>query len=229
MLIGITKFPGTNNELDVARAIQSFDVETKLLFPSEADLVPKMDAIIIAGGFSYGDYLRPGAIATKTPLMEAIRNYATNGQYVLGICNGFQILCESGLLPGVLTTNISTRFISKWVEVIVEETNNPVFSDLEGQILRLPIAHYDGRYYDTEENIQRLKNEQRIALKYCSPEGDVGISSNPNGSLENIAGIINRKGNVIGMMPHPERAAFDYLGSTDGRKILGNFLEACKC
>jgi len=229
MQIGVTKFPGTNNELDVVKALKSLGEETQLLTWSDSSLVQKMDAIIIAGGFSYGDYLRPGVIAAKTPLMEAIKDYALNGHYVLGICNGFQILCESGLLPGALTTNLSTRFISKWVNVRVEYSNNPVLSGLEGEILRLPIAHYEGRYYNIDDEIHKLTKNKQIAFRYCTEKGEISDFANPNGSLENIAGIFNPEGNVLGMMPHPERAAFDYLGSLDGRKLLQNFLEACRC
>ncbi|MHA1686485.1 MAG: phosphoribosylformylglycinamidine synthase I [Candidatus Heimdallarchaeaceae archaeon] len=229
MQIGVTKFPGTNNELDVVKALKSLGEEAQLLTYSDSALVHKMDAIIIAGGFSYGDYLRPGIIAAKTPLMEAIKEYALNGHYVLGICNGFQILCESGLLPGALTTNLSTRFISKWVHVLVEPSGNSLFSGLEGEILRLPIAHYEGRYYNTNDEIQKLIKTKRIALRYCTKKGEISQLANPNGSLENIAAVLNQEGNVLGMMPHPERAAFDYLGSLDGRKLLQNFLEVCKC
>jgi len=228
MMVGITKFPGTNNELDVAKVLRSLDIPYRFLFPSDNSL-SDLDAIVIAGGFSYGDYLRAGVLASHTPLMYAIKEFASSGHFVIGICNGFQILCESRILPGVLTPNLSTHFISKWVYVRVESTSSPLLVDLVDDVLMMPIAHYEGRYYAPSSVLSDLRSNNQIALRYCDANGVPNSRSNPNGSIDNIAGIVNRSGNVLGLMPHPERASFDYLGSTDGRKLFENLLEVVKC
>lgn len=229
MQIGITKFPGTNNEQDVARIINELGMETVYIPHYESQLVSNMDAIVLAGGFSYGDYLRPGVIAAHSQLMNRIIEFARDGSVVIGICNGFQMLCETGLLPGVLLTNTSTKFISKWVNIRVNKTVSPLLKNLEGEVLKLPIAHYEGNYYDIQRNIESLKKNHQIVLQYCDEEGKIIPESNPNGSTLNIAGIVNKHGNILGMMPHPERASFNYLRGTDGRIIFSNLKETLKC
>jgi phosphoribosylformylglycinamidine synthase len=229
MQVGITKFPGTNNELDVKRILDNLEIENTLIYPNEVTKMNEMDALVLAGGFSYGDYLRPGIIAVQTPIMENLPKYVKSDRFVIGICNGFQMLCETSILPGVLSTNTSTKFISKWVNIKTINTNSPLLQGMDNSILRIPIAHFEGRYYNTNEEIRKLADENQIAFKYCSEKGEISSNANPNGSTENIAGIINTKGNVLGMMPHPERASFDYLGSEDGKVIFRNLSEELKC
>ncbi len=228
MKIGVTKFPGTNNEQDIVRVLQSLNVQNQLIGPYDAEKLNQLDAVVIAGGFSYGDYLRPGIIAAKTQMTEGIKKFVEEGKFVLGICNGFQILCEAGILPGVLTTNTSTKFISKWIRIKTEHTSSIFLKEMESMILNIPIAHFEGNYYNPSEGVDLLKSNNQIAFRYCTKEGIVDELSNPNGSIENIAGIISKEGNVLGMMPHPERASFDYLGSEDGRKIFTNLIEELK-
>jgi phosphoribosylformylglycinamidine synthase len=227
--VGITKFPGTNNELDVARALRSLGVKYDFIFPEDINLFQEIDAVVIAGGFSYGDYLRPGAIASQTPIIEKLQDFNNEGRFIIGICNGFQILCELKILPGVLTTNSSTRFISKWVYIKTEGTKSPLLERMEDQVLRIPIAHFDGRYFVQSDKIEELKSSKLIAFRYSTKEGEITEQSNPNGSIENIAGILNSEGNVLGLMPHPERASFDYLGSDDGKVIFENLVRELKC
>lgn len=229
MKIGITKFPGTNNEQDIVRILDFLNAETELLYPRDYRKLHSFDALILAGGFSYGDYLRAGVIAARTTLIDELYDFINSEKFVLGICNGFQMLCEANYLPGVLTTNTSTRFISKWVNIKVNITNSPLLKGLESRVMRIPIAHYEGNYYNTEESIKQLKDYSQIAFQYCNEKKVVEPVSNPNGSIENIAGIVNDKGNVLGMMPHPERASFPYLGSIDGRSIFENLIEELKC
>jgi phosphoribosylformylglycinamidine synthase len=177
--------------------------------------------VILPGGFSYGDYLRAGAIARFSPVMQAVKAFAAAGGLVLGICNGFQILCESGLLPGALMRNRSLKFICQFVHIRVEATTMPFTHLYEvGQVLRLPIAHADGNYYCDAETLVELQRENRILFRYCDEQGQVTDETNPNGSLDNIAGICNRERNVLGLMPHPERASEEILGSSDGRTLF---------
>lgn len=229
MRIGITKFPGTNNELDVKRVLSSLGIKNELIYPDDVKKMDEMDALILAGGFSYGDYLRPGIIAVQTPVIENLHDYSNSERFVIGICNGFQMLCETSLLPGVLSTNTSTKFISKWVNIKTGITSSPLLKGMENKILKIPIAHFEGRYYDKDEEITKLANKNQIAFKYCRKDGEISLVENPNGSVENIAGIVNRKGNVLGMMPHPERASFKYLGSEDGKIIFENLIGELKC
>jgi phosphoribosylformylglycinamidine synthase len=229
MQVGITKFPGTNNELDVRRVLDSLGIKNELIYPNDIKKMDEMDALILAGGFSYGDYLRPGIIAVQTPIIENLHEYAKSERFVIGICNGFQMLCETSLLPGILSTNTSTKFISKWVKIKTSANGSPLLKGMENKILKIPIAHFEGRYYDKNEKITKLSEKNQIAFKYCNSEGEISTENNPNGSVENIAGIVNEKGNVLGMMPHPERASFQYLGSDDGRIIFENLIEELKC
>lgn len=229
MKIGITKFPGTNNEQDVTRVLNCLNVENELLYPRDYRKLKDFDALILAGGFSYGDYLRAGVVAARTSLIDELHDFIISEKFVLGICNGFQMLCEANYLSGVLTTNTSTRFISKWVNIKVNKTNSPLLKGLESKVMRIPIAHYEGNYYNTEESIKQLENNSQIAFQYCNEKEVVDPMSNPNGSIANIAGIVNNKGNILGMMPHPERASFSYLGSIDGRSIFENLIEELRC
>lgn len=229
MKIGVTKFPGTNNEQDVLRALSKLDVKGILVKPYENKSLEEFDALILTGGFSYGDYIRPGVLAAHSPLLEDLPNFVETERFVLGICNGFQILCETNILPGILTTNRSTKFISKWIYLKSNQNSSPLLKETDNKVLKLPIAHYDGRYYNKENEIEELDSKNQIAFQYCDKDGNVTHGSNPNGSIRNIAGIINSKGNVLGLMPHPERASFDYLGSEDGIQIFINLLEEIKC
>ena len=229
MKIGVTKFPGTNNEQDVLRALLKLNVKGILVKPYENKSLDEFDALILAGCFSYGDYLRPGILAAQTPLLEDLPSYVDSGRFVIGICNGFQILCETRILPGILATNTSTKFISKWIYLKSNNNNSPLLRETLDKILRLPIAHFDGRYYNNENMIEQLCLKNQIAFQYCDENGNITQTSNPNGSIRNIAGITNSRGNVLGLMPHPERASFDYLGSEDGMQIFINLLEEIKC
>jgi phosphoribosylformylglycinamidine synthase len=195
------------------------------LWHKDADL-KDVDVVILPGGFSYGDYLRCGAIARFSPVMREVTRFAEAGGLVLGICNGFQILVEAGLLPGVLLRNASLRFACKHVQVRVENAFTPFTSVCaQGDVLTIPIAHGEGNYFADEETIRRLEANGQVAFRYCSPSGEITAESNPNGSLGNIAGIVNERGNVLGMMPHPERAADPLLGHTDGQKVFASLLE----
>jgi phosphoribosylformylglycinamidine synthase I len=228
--IAVLRFPGTNNENDVLRALSMIDGANPILVPSRKGLagLEEVDAIVIPGGFSYGDYLRAGAVASVETITEGVRDLAEDGKPVLGICNGFQILTEMGLLPGVLLPNKSARFICKWVYLKISDHPTMFTEGIEGSIIRVPIAHAEGNYYCSEEERESLRDELRIPFQYCSASGELDLAYNPNGSLDNIAGIINQKGNVLGMMPHPERASRPVLGSSDGLAILENFVRATK-
>ena len=230
MTIAVLRFPGTNNENDVIRALSLINGANPILVPSRKGLagLEEADAIVIPGGFSYGDYLRAGAVASVETITEGVRDLAEDGKPIIGICNGFQILTEMGLLPGALLPNKSAHFVCKWVYLKISD-NTTIFTEgMEGRVIRIPIAHAEGNYYCTEEERVSLNDEFRIPFKYCNEAGDVDIAFNPNGSIDNIAGIINQKGNVLGMMPHPERASRPVLGSSDGLAILENFVRAIK-
>lgn len=218
MKFGVIVFPGSNCDIDLFLAIQDIIKEEVAYIPHTATDLTGFDAILIPGGFSYGDYLRCGAIARFSNVMEAVIEFANAGKPVFGTCNGFQILTEAGLLPGVLLKNDSIKFVCKTQNVKVE-TNQSIFTSQyeTGETLRLPIAHGEGNYYCDDETLEKLKANNQIIFTY---EG-----TNPNGSLENIAGITNEKGNVLGMMPHPERAMEDLLGSDSGRKLFGSVVE----
>ncbi len=209
--IGVVLFPGSNCELDVQEVVRAAGQETKILWHGD-DSVDGVDAIIVPGGFAHGDYLRPGAIARFSPVMKAIEEFAKSGGPVLGICNGFQILTEAGLLPGALQKNSGLRFLCSTVDVRVESTNSVLTSRVElGSTLRLPINHFEGNYTCSSETLAMLRSEDRVVLRYVE---------NPNGSVDNIAGICSEKRNVVGLMPHPERACNAILGSDDGIDLL---------
>jgi phosphoribosylformylglycinamidine synthase len=226
---GTVVFPGSNCDRDAYHVTQNiFGKESELLWHKEADL-KGCNVIILPGGFSYGDYVRSGAIAKVSPIMKEIVAFANKGGIVLGICNGFQILLESGLLPGVMLKNKSLKFISK--DIYVKVTNKKTFftSEIEKDVLRIPIAHAEGNYFAEKETINELAANEQIVFQYSSSEGIIDEKYNPNGSIMNIAGIINKDGNVLGMMPHPERCADERLGNTDGagifKSIIVNFAE----
>jgi len=223
---GIVVFPGSNCDHDayyVCKKILGQDAV--FLWHKESDL-QDVDVIILPGGFSYGDYLRCGAIARFSPVMKEVVRFAEAGGTVIGICNGFQILLEAGLLPGVLLRNASLRFVCKYVWLKVENANTRFTGTCAtGAVLSVPIAHGDGNYFTDPDTLEQLEENRQIVLRYCDAEGRMSPGANPNGSLENIAGIINRQGNVLGMMPHPERASDPLLRHTDGQKIFRSMIE----
>jgi len=220
MRFGIIIFPGTWSERDCYYALSDIlkqDVE--YIWHKETDL-SKYDCVILPGGFSYGDYLRPGAIARFSPVMTALERFASRDKLVIGICNGFQVLCESGLLPGALIRNNHLEYRCQWTHLKTENTSTAFTSQCKnGKILKIPISHYEGSYYADDATLAELETDKRIIFRYSTPAGQINESANPNGSLHNIAGIINKKGNVLGMMPHPERACEHLLGSSDGNII----------
>jgi len=218
---GVVIFPGSNCDYDAYYVLKKiYNYEVNFLWHKETDL-KNVDVVILPGGFSYGDYLRSGSIARFSPIMNSVIDFANKGGHVLGICNGFQILLEAGLLPGVLLKNNSLQFVSKDVYLTVEN-NNTVFTkeNKNNEVLKVPIAHGEGNYFTDEDTLKSLIDNNQIVFKYCSPVGKVEEGFNPNGSLKNIAGIINKDGNVLGMMPHPERASDPVLGKTDGKLIF---------
>ena len=217
MKVGVVTFPGSNCDYDCYKAAQEvLEGETIFLWHKDHDL-GGVDAVFLPGGFSYGDYLRAGAIAQLSPIMREVRHFAAGGGPVVGICNGFQILCEAGMLPGALIRNRSLRFISRPVHLRVEAARTVFTSSYKpGQVLRIPIAHGEGCYVADDHVLDELEAQGRVAFRYCTPEGEVTEGANPNGAARNIAGIVSAEGNVLGMMPHPERAVDALLGSTDG-------------
>jgi len=220
---GVVIFPGSNCDYDAYYALRKiFDFEVTFLWHKETEL-KNSDVIILPGGFSYGDYLRTGAIARFSPIMNSVINFAKEGGYVMGICNGFQILLEAGLLPGIMLKNKSLKFICKDVYLSAANRDTAFTEGIpEKKILKVPIAHGDGNYFADEETLKSLIENNQIVFKYCSSEGAEDDQFNANGSLMNIAGIINKDGNVLGMMPHPERCCDAVLGKTDGRLIFNS-------
>jgi phosphoribosylformylglycinamidine synthase subunit PurQ / glutaminase len=224
--IGVVVFPGSNCDHDCEHVFTDVLGQSVTMIWHKATTVSGLDAIVIPGGFSYGDYLRTGAIARFSPVMNAVKEYAQHGGLVLGICNGFQILLEAGLLPGAMLRNRSLHFVCKDVHVRVENAATPFTgSCTPGQVLRIPVAHAEGNYYTDPVTLAGLQANAQIVLRYCSSEGHVTAESNPNGSLDSIAGMCNAEGNVFGMMPHPERCAEELLGNQDGRLIFASMLE----
>lgn len=225
MNAAVIVFPGSNCDRDVKVALaRSMGREPLMVWHRDSDF-PKVDLIVLPGGFSYGDYLRSGAMAARSPVMREVILRANRGVPVLGICNGFQILTETGLLPGALMRNAGLKFICRDVYLKVE-TSDSAFTGgyAKGQVVRFPVAHHDGNYYADAETIKRIDGEGRIALRYCDEKGRVTAESNVNGSLGNIAAILSEKKNVIGMMPHPERLADAELGGSDGRAMFDHFV-----
>ena len=226
MRVGVVTFPGSNCDYDCYKASQEvLGAETVFLWHKDHDL-QDVDVVFLPGGFSYGDYLRAGAIAQISPIMREVRDFAARGGPVVGICNGFQILCESGMLPGALIRNRTLRFLSKPVHIRVEASRAPFTSQYRaGDVLRVPIAHGEGCYIAEPEVLAALEGEGRIAFRYCTPDGAVTEAANPNGSVANIAGIVSAEGNVLGMMPHPERAVDPLLGSDHGAGLFRSVAE----
>lgn len=229
MKFGVVIFPGSNCDHDAYHVISKvIGQPVDFIWHKETD-VDSFDAIILPGGFSYGDYLRTGAIARFSPVMNSIKEFANSGGLVIGICNGFQILCEAGLLPGALLRNRSLKYICEHVNLRVEQLNTPFTSDCSAnQILSVPIAHGEGNYFCDPATLAELEGEGRVIFRYCDATGNITDAANPNGSLNNIAGICNRERNVLGMMPHPERASESALGSNDGRVIFRSMADSLR-
>lgn len=229
MRFGIVVFPGTWSDQDCHHAItETMCQEADYVWHKDTDL-SQYDCVVLPGGFSYGDYLRSGAIARFSPVMKSVEKFARNGGLVIGICNGFQILCESGLLPGALIRNNHLQFRCEWTNLVVENKSSPFSRACKtGQVLRIPISHGEGSYYTDKATLEKLNSEERILFRYCDPLGMSDPNSNPNGSVENIAGIVNEDGNVLGMMPHPERCCEKELGGTDGRLIFQSLIDSFK-
>jgi phosphoribosylformylglycinamidine synthase subunit PurQ / glutaminase len=227
MKFGVIVFPGSNCDRDIAMVVRDLlHQPTRMVWHEDSDL-SDLDVIILPGGFSYGDYLRCGAIARFSPALQATVKHAEQGKLVLGVCNGFQVLTEVGLLPGALMRNRDLHFICDRLPLKVERTDLPWTQNYQpGQVITLPVAHGEGCYYADPETLSELEAHHQILFRYCSPTGETDAASNPNGSLNNIAGICNQRGNVLGMMPHPERAADAALGITDGMHLFQGLLMA---
>ncbi|MCB2100970.1 MAG: phosphoribosylformylglycinamidine synthase subunit PurQ [Rhodobacterales bacterium] len=229
MKAAVVVFPGSNCDRDMQVALrEAFGHEPAMVWHGDSDL-PDVDLIALPGGFSYGDYLRCGAVASHSPIMAEVKRRAAKGVKVLGVCNGFQVLTEAGLLPGVLMRNTTLKYICKDVHLSVERADTPFTAGYRaGQVIRIPIAHHDGNFFIDDDGLKRLEGEGRVAFRYVTPKGKATAAANPNGSLNNIAGILNEAGNVLGMMPHPERLADTDLGGTDGRPMFTGLAEVLK-
>lgn len=227
MKSAVLVFPGINRETDMARALTLVTGRAPaMVWYAETSLPAGTDLVVVPGGFSYGDYLRCGAIAARAPVMDAVRSHAAGGGLVLGVCNGFQILCESGLLPGVLMRNARLKFICREVFLRVEHSESPFTCGYNaGQVIRVPVAHGEGNYIADDETIARLEGEGRVLYRYASPDGKLDPAWNVNGAINAIAGIANERGNVLGMMPHPENHVEAAMGSTDGRGLFAGLAE----
>jgi len=217
-------FPGSNCDRDMDVALKKFGFKNQMVWHNDTN-IPKSDLIVLPGGFSYGDYLRCGSIAAKSKIIKSVIDFANSGGLVLGICNGFQILIETGLLPGALLTNKYLKFICKNVFVKLNENESKYFNKIKKNILELHIAHNDGNYFCTDDELKSLDDNNQIAVKYCSKDGDISENYNPNGSIKNIAGIFNKNKNILGMMPHPERVIDRSLSSEDGAFFFKNLIE----
>lgn len=226
MKFGVVIFPGSNCDADTFHALETFGQDVAYVWHQDTDLTG-IDCVVLPGGFSYGDYLRCGAVARFSPVMGAIADFAAGGGLVIGICNGFQILLEAGLLPGAMLANKKLKFLCRFVTVRVETTATPFTGAAGvGSVLRIPIAHFEGNYFADEATLAAMKANDQIVLRYCAADGDVAPEAAPNGALDNIAGICNEGRNVFGMMPHPERCCDDVLTSTDGRVIFESIVSA---
>jgi phosphoribosylformylglycinamidine synthase len=227
-VFAVLQFPGSNDDRDTVFALKSvLGGEARLVWHKQAELPAGTRAVVLPGGFSYGDYLRCGAMARFSPVMGAVRRFADAGGLVLGICNGFQVLCEAGLLPGVLVRNRDLHFVCEFVHVRVERSDTAFTSRARpGEVLRLPVKHGEGCFYAAREELARLEERGQIWLRYSTPEGRLEDAANPNGSLDHVAGVANERGNVFGLMPHPEHAVEGAIGGRDGGKILGSLLDA---
>ncbi|MBT7481111.1 MAG: phosphoribosylformylglycinamidine synthase subunit PurQ [Flavobacteriales bacterium] len=226
MKFGVVIFPGSNCDMDMVYVLENImKKEVVKLWHKDTDL-QNCDFIILPGGFSFGDYLRSGAIANYSPIMGKVVDHANNGGYVMGICNGFQILCESGILPGALLHNTNHKFICKNIHLKTITKNTLVTNQYADNAIKIPIAHGEGRFHADEKTLEELKNNDQILFKYCDENGEINDESNPNGSLLNIAGVCNKNRNVFGMMPHPERAADIELKNTDGKILFDSILNS---
>jgi phosphoribosylformylglycinamidine synthase subunit PurQ / glutaminase len=221
MKFGVIIFPGSNCDRDAYWTVEHVLNQRAAYLWHESHDLENCDAVIVPGGFAYGDYLRTGAIAKFSPVMESVRKFSASGGLVLGICNGFQILCESGLLPGALMRNVGLKYVCKPVQVRVENANTPFTNACtQGEVLTIPIGHMEGNYFCDAATLDQLQRENRVVFRYSTPDGEVTSAANPNGSLDNIAGICSPGGNVVGMMPHPERSAEPELGCSEGLKVF---------
>jgi phosphoribosylformylglycinamidine synthase I len=227
MKAAIVVFPGSNRERDAEAALtQAMGRKPIMVWHRDTEL-PDVDLVLVPGGFSYGDYLRCGAIAAHSPILREVKARADKGMAVIGVCNGFQIITEAGLLPGILLRNASLKFVCKNVRLKVETSQSLFTSQYEqGQVLSIPVAHHDGNYFADPKTLDELEANGQVAFRYCSPEGEFGDEHNPNGSARSIAGIFNRTKNVLGMMPHPENAIDPLQGSTDGKALFKSMVEA---
>ena len=227
MRFGIVVFPGTWSDTDCYHAVaEVLQQDAQYLWHQEST-INDVDCLILPGGFSYGDYLRTGAIARFSPVMSAIKKFANDGGLVIGICNGFQILCEAELLPGVLIRNNDLRFHCEWTNLRIENSNTKFTSRVsEKTVISVPISHGEGNYFADSGTIESLNNNGQVVFRYSSPSGQIDDSFNPNGSIDNIAGIVNKQGNVLGMMPHPERCCEEIVGGTDGRIIFESIIDS---
>lgn len=227
MKSAVIVFPGSNCDRDGATVLESVTGKKPHMVWHQETVLPEVDLVFLPGGFSYGDYLRSGAMAARSPIMQAVRAHANKGAFVMGVCNGFQVLTETGLLPGTLMRNRDQKFICKTVHLRTESTQSPFTGGYQpGQVLAIPVAHHDGCYVADKLTLKKLNYQEQIAFRYCDAAGEVSEASNPNGSMENIAGILNESRNVLGMMPHPERHAEDLLGGVDGRMMFKSLLAA---
>ena len=225
MRSSVIVFPGSNCDRDIATALEKFQFKNKMVWHKESEL-PKSDLIVIPGGFSYGDYLRSGAIAAKSNIINEVIKAANKGCLILGVCNGFQILIETGLLKGALLRNKNLKFLSKDIFIKVQKKNNKFCNKYkDGQILKLNIAHNEGNYFTNTDHLKELEENELIAFKYCSENGQVNNESNPNGSINNIAGIFNKNKNILGMMPHPERMVNKSLSGDDGINLFSSLMQ----
>jgi len=220
----VVTFPGSNCDYDGYHAFKHVGADVSFRWHRESDL-SGVDLVFLPGGFAYGDYLRAGAIARFSPIMESVARFAESGGPVVGVCNGFQVLCEAGLLPGALSRNGGRRFLGKDVHIRVERSSSPFTSGYaDSQVLRIPVAHGEGSYYADDQTLERLEGEGSILFRYCDTAGHVSEATNLNGSKNSIAGIVNERGNVMGMMPHPERAIEEVTGSTDGLVLFSSIM-----
>ena len=227
MKFGVLFFPGSNCDHDTYNVIEQIAHQPVTMLWHETEDLEGCDAILVPGGFAYGDYLRTGAIAHFAPVMQSVKRFAASGGLVLGICNGFQILCESGLLPGALMRNAGLKYICKQVHLRTETTDSPFTNALnQGQVLQIPIGHMEGNYFCDESTLAALRRDDRIAFRYATLSGEITAEANPNGSLDNIAGVLNEGRNVLGMMPHPDRSSETLLGSSDGFPIFQSMIQA---
>ena len=227
MKFGVLVFPGSNCDHDTFNVIETLVKQPVTFLWHASEDLENCDAILVPGGFAYGDYLRTGAIARFSPVMQSVAKFARSGGLVMGICNGFQILCEAGLLPGALMRNAGQNYICKQVHLRTETTDSPFTNGLSrDRVLQMPIGHMEGNYFCDADTLARLKAEDRIAFRYATPSGEITAAANPNGSLENIAGVLSEGRNVLGMMPHPDRSSEALLGSADGLLLFASLAES---